>query len=72
MKKQIEELLNLGLDLDKFYCVTLFYEIKLQGYATASLIEHLSELGYELNFNKQKNWFECNKNNVNITLTLNK
>ena len=35
MKKQIEDLLNLGLDLDKFYCVTLFYEIKLQGYTMA-------------------------------------
>jgi hypothetical protein len=33
-------------------------------------MEHLNQLGYELNFNKQNNWFECNKNNVNITLTL--
>lgn len=71
MKEQIEELLNLGLDLDKFYCVTLFYDIKLQGYATASTMDYLSKLGYEFNFDNQNNWFECRKNNVVITLTLN-
>jgi hypothetical protein len=63
MKKQIEDLLNLGLDLDKFYCVTLFYEIKLQGYATASLMEHLNQLGYELNFNKKNN---CESNLISL------
>jgi hypothetical protein len=71
MKQKIEDLLNLGLDLEQFYCVTLFYGIQLQGYATNSLMEHLNQLGYELNFNKKNNWFECNKNNVNITLILN-
>ena len=71
MKKQIEDLLNLGLDLEQFYCVTLFYEIRLQGYATASLMEYLTKLGYEFDFDKENKWFISKKENVIITLTLN-
>jgi hypothetical protein len=71
MKKQIEELSNLGLDLDKFYCVTLFYGIQLQGYASNSLMNDLGKLGYEFDYDKENNWFQSIKENVKITLTLN-
>jgi hypothetical protein len=71
MKKKIEDLLNLDLDLEQFYCVTIFYGIQLQGYATASLMEYLTKLGYEFDFDKENKWFISKKENVIITLTLN-
>ena len=71
MENQIEKLLNLGLDLNKFYCVTLFYGIQLQGYASNSLMNDLGKLGYQFDFDKENNWFQSIKENVKITLTLN-
>jgi hypothetical protein len=71
MKQKIEDLLNLGLDLDKFYCVTLFYGIQLQGYVSGSLMNDLNKLGYEFDYDKENNWFQSRKENVKITLTLN-
>jgi hypothetical protein len=70
MENQIENLLNLGLDLNKFYCISLSsYEIQLQGHATGSLISDAIKLGYELNYDKQNNWLEYRADNLKITLT---
>jgi hypothetical protein len=71
MENQIEKLLNLGLDLNKFYCITLFYGIQLQGYASNSLMNDLGKLGYQFDFDKENKWFQSIKENVKITLTLN-
>jgi len=71
MKQKIEDLLNLGLDLEQFYCITLFYGIQLQGYASNSLMNDLGKLGYEFDFDKENNWFQSIKENVKITLILN-
>jgi hypothetical protein len=70
MKKKIEDLLNLDLDLEQFYCVTIFYGIQLQGYASNSLMNDLGKLGYEFDFDKENKWFISKKENVIITLTL--
>ena len=70
MQNQIENLSNLGLDLNKFYNVTLLsYEIQLQGHATGSLIRDTHKLGYELNYDKDNNWLEYRADNLKITLT---
>lgn len=72
MQNQIENLSNLGLDLDlnKFYNITLTsYEIQLLGHATGSLISDINKLGYELNYDKDNNWLEYRADNLKITLT---
>ena len=70
MENQIENLLNLGLDLEKFYCISLLpNEIQLQGHATGSLIHNIHKLGYELDYDKESNWLQYRKNNLKITLT---
>ena len=70
MENQIEKLLKLGLDLNKFYVISLLSnEIQLQGHATGSLINDLIKLGYELNYDKESNWLEYRTNNLKITLT---
>jgi len=71
MKKKIEDLLNLGLDLEQFYCVTVFYGIQLQGYASNSLMNDLGKKGYQFDFDKENNWFISKKENVKIILNLN-
>ena len=45
MENQIEKLLSLGLDLNKFYVISLLSnEIQLQGPATGSLMNDLIKL----------------------------
>jgi hypothetical protein len=70
MENQIEKLLSLGLDLNKFYVISLLSnEIQLQGHATGSLMNDLIKLGYELDYDKESNWLQCRTNNLKITLT---
>ena len=70
MENQIEKLLSLGLDLNKFYVISLLsYEIQLQGHATGSLMNDLIKLGYELDYDKESNWLQYRSNNLKITLT---
>lgn len=70
MENQIEKLLSLGLDLNKFYVISLLSnEIELQGHATGSLISDLIKLGYELDYDKECNWLQYRTNNLKITLT---
>lgn len=70
MENQIEKLLSLGLDLNKFYVISLLSnEIQLQGHATGSLMNDLIKLGYELDYDKESNWLEYRSNNLKITLT---
>ena len=70
MENQIEKLLSLGLDLNKFYVISLLSnEIQLQGHATGSLMNDLIKLGYELDYDKESNWLEYRTNNLKITLT---
>ena len=70
MENQIEKLLSLGLDLNKFYVISLLSnEIQLQGHATGSLMNDLIKLGYELDYDKQNNWLEYRADNLKITLT---
>ena len=70
MDNQIEKLLNLGIDLNRFYCITILsYEIQLQGHVSASLMNDLKILGYEFDYFKEDNWFQCRKDKVKIVLT---
>jgi hypothetical protein len=70
MENQIEKLLSLGLDLNKFYDISLLSnEIQLQGHATGSLMNDLIKLGYELDYDKESNWLQYRSNNLKITLT---
>jgi hypothetical protein len=70
MENQIEKLLSLGLDLNKFYVISLLSnEIQLQGHATGSLMNDLIKLGYELDYDKESNWLQYRSNNLKITLT---
>jgi hypothetical protein len=72
MDNQIQNLLNLGIDLNKFYCIQVqSCDIILQGWVTSSLMNDLNVLGYEFDYDKENNWFLCRKGNVRIVLTLN-
>jgi hypothetical protein len=75
MDNQIQNLLNLGINLNKFYCIQVqscdivSYEVQLQGHVSASLMNDLKILGYEFDYFKEDNWFQCRKDKVKIVLT---
>jgi hypothetical protein len=72
MDNQIQNLLNLGINLNKFYSIEVrSCDIILQGWVTSSLMNDLNVLGYEFDYIKENNWFHCRKGNVRIVLTLN-
>jgi len=69
MDNQIEKLLNLNIDLNRFFCITILsYEVQLQGYFSASLMNDLNILGYDFDYIKEGNWFQCRKDKVKIVL----
>lgn len=71
MKDKIKDILNLGIDIDQFYCISIVVDqIQLQGTFTASLLRELSNLGYEFNFDRKNEWFLCKQEDIRITLTL--
>jgi hypothetical protein len=73
MDNQIQNLLNLGINLNKFYSIEVqSCDIILQGWVTSTLMNDLNVLGYEFDYIKENYWFLCRKGNVRIILTLNK
>jgi hypothetical protein len=56
MDNQIQNLLNLGINLNKFYCIQVqSCDIVLQGWVTSSLMNDLNVLGYEFDYDKENN-----------------
>lgn len=57
MKKSKAVLETLNLDLDDFFCVTLYtYKITIIGVLTPSLLTKLSKLGYVFALDKKDNF----------------
>lgn len=73
MKEQVAKLLSLEYDLNNFYSIIIREdEMRLIGPATEGLINKLKSLDYEVDFNKEYNWINATKDNINCVLTLNK
>ena len=67
-QKQIEKILSLNLDLDKFYAIRIYErEICLQGNCTSSLKREFEELGFE--FILDGSYITAKKDGFDITLT---
>lgn len=69
MNTQAKRLLELGINLDLFYVITLRgNEIELQGQATEKAIEESKKL-VELTFDADRNFLVGDKNGIGVTLT---
>ena len=69
MNTQAKRLLELGINLDLFYVITLRgNEIELQGQATEKAIEESKKL-VELTFDADRNFLVGDKNGIVVTLT---
>ncbi len=69
MNTQAKRLLELDINLDLFYVITIRgNEIELQGQATEKAIEESKKL-VELTFDADRNFLVGNKNGIEVTLT---
>lgn len=69
MNTQAKRLLELGINLDLFYVITLRgNEIELQGQATEKAIEESKKL-VELTFDADRNFLVGDNNGIGVTLT---
>jgi hypothetical protein len=69
MNTQAKRLLELGINLDLFYVITIRgNEIELQGQATEKAIEESKKL-VELTFDADRNFLVGDKNGIGVTLT---
>lgn len=69
MNTQAKRLLELDINLDLFYVITLRgNEIELQGQATEKAIEESKKL-VELTFDADRNFLVGDKNGIGVTLT---
>jgi len=70
MKKQIEKLAALNLDLELFYTISLWdYEIRLQGFATKSTLSALKSNGFDFIYDAEYEFFTAKNDEINIILT---
>ncbi len=72
MTQALEKLNGLDLNLDNFFCVTLWHvdDISLHGYFSKELYKYLEVKGFDLDFDKLNKWFRAEKDGVRIVLSM--
>lgn len=69
MKKQVEKLSMLNIDMNDFYAITLYEsEIRLQGRLTGTLLRKMKELGFVFVLD-DSGYLESRMDDINVTLT---
>lgn len=71
MKKRLQNLLDLNIDLDQFYCVDITEQCtRLQGKANWRTKAEAEKLEIKLTYDNKYGWIEGDKDGIHLCLTL--
>ena len=71
MKQKLQNLLDLNIDLDQFYCVDIKKQCKrIQLKANSRTKEEAEKLEIKLTYDNKYGWIEGDKDGIHLCLTL--
>ncbi len=72
MTQALEKLNGLNLNLNDFFCITLWHanDISLHAKYSSELFNELESKGFDLDFDKLSKWFRAEKDGVKIVLSM--
>jgi len=72
MTQALEKLNGLDLNLNDFFCITLWHvnDISLHAKFSNELFNELESKGFSLEFDKSSKWFRAEKDGVRIVLSM--